>query len=404
MKVLWIALVWPEPESSAAGVRTRQLIAALKSAGHELHVSSPCKTNDYREQLETLGVQTAHFAPNDSNFDTFVKELNPELVLFDRFMAEEQFSWRVREQCPEALRILDTIDLHSLRRARERVVLENEKLDLGSEDALREVAAIFRSDLSLLVSPEEIALLTGHYRIPPELLTLTRMFCELSETIPKFSERKNFVVIGNFNHAPNADSCRVLHQELWRKIRARLPEAELHIYGSYPSQQILKLSDPKSGFIVKGWTEDARLTLGQYRVNLAPLRFGAGIKGKVLEGWAVGTPCVGTSVAAEGICEDLTFGGFVENNWEQFAERAVQLHQDQECWDRASADGQTVLKELYGVEKNAKKFMQEIEKLVAEKEARRSRNYIGAMLWREQNRSTEFFSRWIESKNAKIAD
>ena len=138
-------------------------------------------------------------------------------------------------------------------------------------------------------------------------------------------------------------------------------------------------------------------------MNLAPLRFGAGIKGKVLTGWAAGTPCVGTAIAAEGICEGLPFGGFVEDEWDQFAERAVRLHQDQGCWEQASADGLTVVKELYGTEKNSKKFILDIEKLITERVERRSRNFIGAMLWREQNRSTEFFSRWIESKNAKIA-
>ena len=415
MKVLWIALVWPEPESSAAGVRTTQLIMALKDAGHVVKVCSPCRDNDYRTRLEQQGIATASFAPNDPAFDAYLLAEQPEVVFFDRFMAEEQFAWRVREHCPEAVRILDTIDLHSLRRARHKALKENRAVlelnndDLSSEDAIREVSAIYRSDLSLIVSDAEIQLLREHYHVPDELLSLSRLFYPTQKNLPDFQSRKDFVVIGNFNHPPNADSYRVLQQGLWKKIRNKLSdlgqeEAELHIYGSYPSQEFLQQDDAKSGFRVKGWAEDSMETIKQYRVNLAPLRFGAGVKGKIAEGWAAGTPCIGTSIAAEGLTQDLPFGGFVEDDWDQFAAKAAALYLDRDLWAQAQAKGSQIIRELYNKGQNVAAFLKSLEDAIENRNQRRLRNFVGTMLWHHQHRSTEFFSRWIEVKNLLTAN
>ena len=412
MKVLWIALVWPEVTSSAAGFRTLQLIEALKSAGYEVEVCSPCKANIYQEKLESLGIQTASYKPNDSKFDEYVKKLDPSIVVFDRFMAEEQFGWRVREQVPQALRVLDTIDLHSLRRARHKRIADFANLndfalsevDLETSDAIRELSSIFRSDLSLIISDKELLLLESYYKVSAELLELSRFHYSVEPRQAEFENRKHFIAIGNFNHEPNADSYRLLHKYLWPQIKDRLAEegftgAELHIYGAYPTKEFLELDNPKTGFRIKGWTKDALETLSQYRVNLAPLRFGAGIKGKVSDGWAVGTPCVGTEFAQEGMCEEFLFGGAIAENKGDFAQKAAKLYCDKALWISARDNGLAIIKALYNKEKSSETFLASIRKALVEREDRRLRNFVGLMLWHHQHRSTEFFSRWIEAKN-----
>ena len=105
---------------------------------------------------------------NCSSFDHFVQELNPSIVLFDRFMSEEQFGWRVAENCPDALRILDTEDLHCLRLARQKAVKENREFreaDLFSDTAKREIASIYRSDCTLMIATEEITILQQQFKI-----------------------------------------------------------------------------------------------------------------------------------------------------------------------------------------------------------------------------------------------
>ena len=118
-KLLIIGFVWPEPKSSAAGVRMMQLIDFFLSEGYQITFASSSLKGDKSLNLASKGIQERRIELNNSSFDLFISKLNPTVVLFDRFMMEEQFGWRVAQQCPNALKILDTEDLHCLRKARE---------------------------------------------------------------------------------------------------------------------------------------------------------------------------------------------------------------------------------------------------------------------------------------------
>ena len=138
--VLIIGFVFPEPNSSAAGGRMVQLISIFKKQGFDVTFASPAMDSDYMIDLNSLGVAKKSIALNCSSFDFFVKELNPSIVLFDRFMMEEQFGWRVAENCPDALRILDTEDLHCLRLARQKAF--KEKRLFSTDDLLVEAETL----------------------------------------------------------------------------------------------------------------------------------------------------------------------------------------------------------------------------------------------------------------------
>ncbi len=412
MKILWICTVWPEPTSSAAGVRTLALLRALQKGGHDLWVLSPARDTVFRTELERSGIETHHFEPNDSAFDEFLSARVPDIVIFDRFMIEEQFSWRVRLHAPQATRVLDTVDLHSLRRLREKSV----KLGLSggdtldhvdtSPDTLRELAAIWRSDLALITSTSEMRLLQCTYGVSLDLLSLCSFGYPFPPASPAFTERGNIVFIGNFNHKPNADAVQFLQNSLWTEIRnacarAGVDDCELHIYGAYTPQHLGGRDSARDRFRIKGWAPNVHEALSQYRVNLAPLRFGAGIKGKISDGWYAGTPCVGTSCAAEGMHGELDFGGVVVDDPAGFAEAVAGLYVDEIRWNQASERGTTIVRELFSREVHERRFIEAIEQAHLNREVRRLRNFIGALLWYESNRSTEYFSRWIECKNRK---
>jgi hypothetical protein len=415
VKILWIALVWPEPDSSAAGTRTIQLLQCLKKAGHDVVVSSPCQTNKYRDSLEAQGFRCEHHAPNDPRFDLFLKQVTPQVVFFDRFMIEEQFSWRVREHCPDALRVLDTIDLHFLRRGRERAVQRGESAqtlcdsEKHSDDTLRELAAIYRSDLSLIIAGTELQLLRNEFQVPEFLIALCAFSRSRLEEVPTFDKRAHCVAIGNFNHPPNKDSAALLRDGLWGRIRERLcargvTNPELHLYGSYAPPANSRLDSPATGFRVMGHAPDAALTLSKYRVNLAPLRFGAGVKGKIVDGWAGGTPCAATPLAAEGMmmCARgrAVFGGVLESDWELFAESTAELYCDEGKWKNAQGAGFEVLEQCFNAKHNEAVFIESLSRSLKARHERRLQNTVGAMLWYQGNRSTEYFSRWIEAKNS----
>ena len=178
--LLVIGYVWPEPRSSAAGGHMLQLLECFLAQGWQITFASPAAEGEHRADLAVLGIREQRITLNCSSFDQFVRELMPEVVLFDRFMMEEQFGWRVEKHCPNALRVLETSDLQSLRAARQNALKEqlasgqNEDFSTlfsldhsqlfqrmaDSDMALREVAAIYRSDLSLMISDAEIDLLT----------------------------------------------------------------------------------------------------------------------------------------------------------------------------------------------------------------------------------------------------
>ena len=408
MKLLWIGTVWPEPDASAAGSRTMRLLEACQDAGYEVRFVSPCQENLHQAALESLGIRTARLLPNDSNFDAYISDYKPEIVCFDRFMIEEQFSWRVREHVPDAIRILDTVDLHSLRRERQRSVASGEQSLAGSlsDDTLRELASIYRSDLSLIISRTEASLLKDRFGVPSSLLEVTGFFYPDPLPFHQRDERANIVFIGNGLHAPNVDAVRLLKNTLWKPIRAALtergvPDVELHIYGAYLPQEILQFNNPREGFCVKGKMEDLYGTLKQYRCNLAPLRFGAGLKGKVSDGWMVGTPCVATPIAAEGMSSEERFGGVIEESMEQYPQRVAELYTDKDAWDQAQANGREVLATLFSQAKNARIFQDRLARLIDERAQLREHNIVGSILWYHGLRSTEYFSRWIECKNKK---
>jgi O-antigen biosynthesis protein len=408
MKLLWIGTVWPEPDASAAGSRTMCLLEACQQAGHEVRFVSPCQENLHQHALESRGIRTARLLPNDSAFDSYIAEYRPEIVCFDRFMIEEQFSWRVREHLPDALRVLDTVDLHSLRRERQRVVLSGESSDSRAltDDTLRELAAIYRSDLSLIISHAEVTLLRERYEVPSSLLEVTSFFYPEPAHFRVWDEREHVVFIGNGLHAPNVDAIRLLKRTLWPAIHAALagrgvPNVELHIYGAYLPQEILQFDNRREGFRLMGKAEDVYETLQRYRCNLAPLRFGAGLKGKVSDGWMVGTPCVGTSVAAEGMTDGERFGGAVEDRMDHYPQRVASLYTEQSTWNEAQAHGRDVLTALFSHATNAPLFQERLARLAREGVALRERNIVGSLLWYQGLRSTEYFSRWIESKGQR---
>ncbi|MBS1960928.1 MAG: glycosyltransferase [Bdellovibrionales bacterium] len=430
-RILFVGPVFPEPTSSAAGVRTVALIEDFLSRGDRILFASPSDRNAFAERLEARGIATVKIGPNDPAFDAAVREFAPDVALFDRFMLEEQFGWRVAEAAPNALRILDTIDLHFLRRWRgerlagaigkrgEGAPVEAETLaeiaeagpGIETEDCLRELAAILRSDLTLVLSRFEMRLLAERFRIDPALL-LFHGFAYPPPSAAEWrshSERRHFVSIGNFRHLPNRDATFWLARELWPRIRAKLRargenDVELHLYGAYPPREIMALDSPREGLRVFGPVADAIEALRDYRAVLAPLRFGAGIKGKIADAWAAGVPVVTTPIGAEGMeeGEGSLFAGAVARNADEFAGEALDVYRNEERGRTLRDAGAEALAKNYGAAENRRAFLERVDALLAEPgalAAHRARNVFGRVLRSEAFGRTKYFSKWIEEKN-----
>ncbi len=396
-----------EPGSSAAGSRSLQLAETFLSLGWKISFATTAGESLYKADLTSLGITEFRIELNDASFDVFVKELDPDIVIFDRFTTEEQFGWRVARQCPNAQRILDTIDLHCLRTARQTALKENRdftKADLFNETAKREVAAIYRCDLSLMISTVEMDLLINYFKVDSSLLHYVPfMPAPITEQevklLPGFAARRNFVTIGNFLHEPNWDSVLFLKRSVWPLVRKQLPGAELHVYGAYPTQKVFELNAPKEGFMVKGRAEDAGEVMKKARVCLAPLRFGAGIKGKLLDAMLYGTPSVTTPVGAESMHGELPWNGFIANDAEALAQAAVTLYNDQSQWEQASKNGVNIINNFFAASLHSKKLVEVILTTQDNLNQHRLDNFTGAMLMHHTASASKYMALWIEAKN-----
>lgn len=406
-KLLVIGFVWPEPKSSAAGSRMLQLIEQFQKQDYDIIFASAAKISDNTFDLNAINVETKAILLNDASFDLFISELAPSTVVFDRFMTEEQYGWRIAEQCPDALRILDTEDFHGLRKAREEAVKLNEELKLShlqNSITKREIASMYRCDLSLIISEAEMDLLINQFKIDDSLLYyLPFLLNPILETeqklLPVFEARRHFISIGNFLHAPNFDAVLYLKQTIWPLIRKQLPEAELHIYGAYESQKVTQLNSIKQGFLIKGFTSDVHTVMKSAKVCLAPLRFGAGLKGKLIDAMQNGTPCLMSTIAAEGMFGNSKINGFIEDIPQVFADHAVNLYLDANLWNLKQQNGFTIVNQRFNKTLFETAFKSRIETLSNQIKRHRESNFMGQLLWHQTLQSTKYMSKWIEAKN-----
>ncbi|OFC72661.1 glycosyltransferase family 4 protein [Alteromonas confluentis] len=404
-KIVIIGFVWPEPNSSAAGQNMVGLINSFLKANWQVTFMSAATPSEQGVDLAQLGVHSEAISLNCSSFDERIAVIHPDVVIFDRFMTEEQFASRVRSACPSAMRILNTEDLHSLRHLRHQQVRDGEATEMptasvSNDHTLREIAAILRSDLTLIISSEELQHLLAHYPVTASQLHHVPLFTsKISTPLPDFQQRQHFVFIGNFRHAPNWDAVLQL-QQIWPGIKKQLPHAELNIFGAYPPKKAMAMDNPSKGFRVRGWAASAEDEIAKHRVMLAPLRFGAGVKGKLVTAMQCGTPSVTSSIGAEGLGDDKHWPGMVTHNLDDFINAAVALYTDPNLWQQCSDTGQASYKQQFDDALHGQKLTALVETRLSDLEQWRQQQFLQSLLWHQTLRATQYMTQWIEAKNS----
>lgn len=407
-KILIIGFVWPEPNTTAAGSRMLQLIEFFQKYDYQITFVSTASKSDKSFCLKQLDIQTIDIQLNDSSFDVLAKQINPNIILFDRFLTEEQFGWRVTDNCPNAIKILDTEDLHFLRHARYQAFKDKEETSLKhltNDIAKREIASIYRCDLSLIISKYEFELLTKTFKVDKSILLylpflLDKLDSKSLKLYPTFDKRKNFMTIGNFKHKPNWNAIQYLKTTIWPLIHKELPKAELHIYGAYVTNKVSQLHNEKEGFIIKGWVDNKEDVFKNYKICLAPLQFGAGLKGKLIDAMLYGTPSVTTKIGAEAMHDNLPWNGFITDDYKTFAKKSVELYQNESLWLKSQEKGVEIINQCYSKEKYGNLLFKSIDIVQKNIDKHRLQNFIGQTLQHHTLQSTKYLSKWIEEKNS----
>jgi glycosyltransferase involved in cell wall biosynthesis len=427
-KVLFVGLVWPEPKSTAAGQNILSYINLFIDQGYEVTFACAAEQTEHSAPLISMGVNEQAIILNDSSFDTFVANYSPDITVFDRFISEEQFGWRVSLAAPLCMKILDCEDLHFLRDARHQAYkAANQRDNVASNDTVassdnidaylysdickRELASILRCDLSILLSEYEYSLLTRTFNIPETLLQHCPFLLSENNTksLKSYEQRIDFISIGSFRHAPNWDAVLTLKQKIWPSVREALPHARCHIYGSYLTPKAKQLENKKDGFLVHGFAEDAKEVIGNARILLAPLNFGAGIKGKLVDAMQCSTPSITTEIGCEGLLPTTSGTAEMQTMWPgaihtiesscaAFIKSCITLYANERAWNQASNQSQSLYSCLFNYEQQSKLLTASIEQIRADLSKHRQQHFLGQVLQHHTLNSTKYMSQWIEAK------
>ena len=338
----------PTPDQDAGSVRSIELLAALRRIGYQVTFvpANLLRLDDYAQPLQDLGVEVLAQPCVGDLFEHFKEHGDRyELVVVSRFHIAKDMTETLRKLVPDAKFVFDTVDLQFLRTQREAELVDDQDLlDKAEEVKLAELALADSVDATIVVSSTEQQLLQS---IAPELdVHLVSLIQEVSTAeAAGFDERRGAYFVGGFEHPPNADAVVWFVGEVMPLIRQRIPGFELSIIGSKATPEVQKLAAPDVHIL--GHVQDLAPFLSGCRLSIAPLRFGAGIKGKVLQSLAAGLPCVMTTIAAEGIGLENEVNALLADEPEAFADHVVRVYRDAELWSELSTRGRQTLQERF---------------------------------------------------------
>ncbi len=322
------------PDQDSGSLRMFHLLGLLRRAGYHVtfvphDLSHPER---YVRMLRARGIE-AWAPPHLHTIDELLEAIGwrIDLVIVSRPDVAERWLGPVRLLCPKATVLYDTVDLHFLRRDREMAVRGDTAMVASAKGA--ELEAARRADATLVVSDVDRKHLLAE---DPDLrVHVLSNIHELQPTATPFDEREGILFIGGFRHAPNVDAVHWFVREVLPIVHRELPELRLHVIGSAVPEDVRALASDRVS--VEGYVPDVQPFFERCRLSVAPLRYGAGVKGKVNQSMSYGVPCVLTTVAAEGM--ELVAGedALIADDAAGFAAAVVRLYRDESLWKRLAA-------------------------------------------------------------------
>lgn len=343
----------PRPDFDSGSVRIFRVLQQLVELGYRVvfFPANHAPLQPYTENLQQIGVTVL---PQPELQQAFLHEAGSEISL--ALLSRPQVAWslveELRTRAPQAVIAYDTVDVHFLRLEREAELAERQGRTDRAESLRRkafaskqmELGLTRACDVTLVVSETERTLL-GELVPEADVRVLSNVH-EVDRAPVHVEGRRDVVFVGSFDHPPNVDAARWAAREIMPLVREQCPDAVLHVIGSNPTDEVRALQGP--GVEVHGWVESLEPHYAQARVTIAPLRFGAGVKGKVGESLAVGVPVVGTSVAIEGMHLKPGQDVLVADDEESFSVAVTRLLTEDETWSALAESGRTAIEAQFG--------------------------------------------------------
>lgn len=364
-RILVISARMPTPDIDSGSLRLYNLLMLLEKFSHHatLVASFPSSWPPFSERLEQdtnrmkdIGVEVLPDSAVTS-VENHIRQYGGryDIVVLDGEYVATKHLASVRRYAPQAIVLFDTVDVHYLRHYREAKTTGSlPALKRALKCKRREIRAVEQTDYTLVVSPIEKTLLEKD--CPGARVHVISIIQEPHGCAKPFSKRKDVLFLGSFQHAPNLDAVKYLMEEIYPQVRGRIPGLRCYIIGADPPDFIKRFAS--SDVIVTGHVPDLSPYFNDCRVCLAPLRFGAGVKGKVLSCMSYGMPVVGSSIAAEGLHVVDGRDMLIADDANDFCDALVTAYQDEEVWNRLSRNGLDIVSEHFSIKAVQRKLLE----------------------------------------------
>ena len=349
-RILVIDAVVPRPDHDAGSLLKFYHLKLLQSLGYKVTFVPDNLLHDgeYTRDLQRLGIECV-YEPHCLSMKHFVTShaADYELAMLCRPYVAIRHLELLRRISPETRIIYDTVDLHYLRERRQAEVEKNPLMaERAERTRLDELNLIRESDAVIVVSPVEKELLARE--VTEANVHVVQLVIPEEPEGPGFDARRDILFIGGYQHTPNVEAVLFFLREVFPAIRHQLPDLKFLVLGSRPPAEIRELASEHVQ--VLGFQKDIAPYFNACRLMVAPLRFGAGIKGKLGTSFSYGLPVVSTSIGAEGMYLQHGREVLIADDPREFADAVVRLYSDRELWSRLSLAGRQLVRERYSPE------------------------------------------------------
>ena len=336
-RVLVIDNEWPQPDKDSGSLDIVNLMHALRTLGFDAVLAAAVQhegAQPARDRLVAQGIRCLQPNEAPSVADWITQHgTSLDLCVLCRVFCGGTFLQQVQRECRYARIVFNTVDLNFVREERRaRLTQDADLLALVDNLRAREEAVVQASDASIVVSVAEQVLLRES--LPGCVVECLPLAREIRRSVITFAERAGIGFIGGFAHAPNVDAVRYFLAEVWPLILRDDPGCVMTIVGADAPADLL--AGAVGNVRLLGHIPDIGPWLDHLRLTVAPLRYGAGAKGKVASSLAAGVPCVATPIAAEGMDLAGADGVAVATGPAAFATGVLELLRDEARWAVAS--------------------------------------------------------------------
>ncbi|HTA30996.1 MAG TPA: glycosyltransferase, partial [Candidatus Cybelea sp.] len=350
-RILVVDPLLPMYDRASGSKRLFEMLKLLATAGHAVTfiARNGQQADRYVPELEQLGIEVYagdadrmkelgfKIKARPLDLKKLLRDSQYDTVILSFWYIAQQYLSLIRACSPASRLLIDTVDVHFLRERRQAELYPDPKLRQQAEITYVNELKIYRQADALITVTEDDrqALLK---EIPESRIFVVPNIHDLAKDVSPVNNRQGLLFVGGFAHLPNLDAVLYFHHEIWPRVLRRVPAARWTIVGNNPPPAVQALAC--ASIQVTGYVPSVEPYLRSNLISVAPLRYGAGMKGKIGEALAHGLPVVITSIGAEGMgLKNGDGGALVADDPETFAAHIARLYADSELWNRLSAEG-----------------------------------------------------------------